>query len=139
NEIACMTPVTLGVEIPEIKFMLPSTFNRCDSTGYLACNESLTAGRTFMVEEDAVRGMYTIGFPIVYRGPISVEFCCPVWRAWVEWCCFVLRLVADAAIELGCGRLIKLGLVFHSQNANSFQESQCPQGVGIRCIFSRFK
>lgn len=38
-----------------------------------ACHVGLSADRTFMIEQDAVRGVNSIGFARVDRNPVSVE------------------------------------------------------------------
>ena len=49
-----MAPIALGVEIAEIELFLASCFNRSHRHGDFLGNESLTAQRAFMVEQNAV-------------------------------------------------------------------------------------
>src|SRR5262249_23753751 len=107
NIIACVPPVASGVEISKIKFPLMTVFDRCDCASNLARHKGFAAGWSFMVEEDAVRGMHSIRFPIIYSDPIGVEFCGRVWRTGMKRRRFVLRFFVNAAIQFGCGGLVE--------------------------------
>src|SRR5262245_1039459 len=80
NIIACVTPVAPGIEISKIKLFLMTVFDRGDCASDLARHKGFAAGWSFMVEEDAVRGVHPVGFPIIYSDPIGVKLCGCVWR-----------------------------------------------------------
>lgn len=73
NIVFCVAPVSLGVQVAEVQFLLLTKRNLGYSTGNLACHERLTTPWAFMIEENAIGGMHTISFTIVDNDPISIE------------------------------------------------------------------
>src|SRR5262249_53438300 len=53
--IACVAPVTLGVEVAKIEPVLQAEIDCCDRPADFARDEGLAADRAFMVEQDSIR------------------------------------------------------------------------------------
>ena len=65
-----------------------------------------------MVEQNAIRGVYAVGFAVIYRDPIRVELCRRIGRARVERCRLSLRDFLHLAEQLGRRSLIETGFIY---------------------------
>src|SRR5712671_2366059 len=79
-----MTPVALRIQVSEKEGFLQAKPDRSDRAGDLALHEGFAARRSLMIEQDAVRCVKSVGFPVVHRYPIGIEFGRCVWRARVK-------------------------------------------------------
>src|SRR5207248_244570 len=95
-----------------LQAMLDGGHRPRDLAGY----EGFAAGRTFMVEQNAVRRMHSVSFAVIHRDPMRIEFCCSVGRARIKWRCLRLRKLCRLAEQLGCRRMIKAGLAFPAED-----------------------
>src|SRR5712671_6957736 len=99
HKIPSMTPVALRIQVSENERFLQAKPDRSDRAGDLALHEGFAARRSLMIEQDAVRCMKSVGFPVVHRYPIGIEFGGCIWRARVKGCLFALRNFADRAVQ----------------------------------------
>ena len=82
--LAGVAPVAPRLEVPEIEAVFEAEADPRKRTRDLAAHESLAPHRGFVVEQDAVAREKTVGFPVVDRYPIGVEFGDAVGRAGIE-------------------------------------------------------
>jgi hypothetical protein len=73
HEIARVAPISLGVEIANIKTMLETKLNGGNGAGDLAGDKGLSPQWTFMVEQDAVAGKQAISLTVIDGDPIGVK------------------------------------------------------------------
>ncbi|SPU78056.1 Uncharacterised protein [Brucella suis] len=92
-----------------------------------------------MIEQDAVRGVETIGIAIVHRCPVSIKLGGCIWAARSERRLLVLRMVGTIAEKLRSGSLIETAAFAETQDAHGFKQAQCAERIGIGRIFRRFK
>src|SRR5690606_11301851 len=71
--VARVPPVAAGIEVSQAQLLLDSPLDGRDSAGDLAGDEGFPAYGAFVVEQDAVRGMETVGLPVIDRNPVGVE------------------------------------------------------------------
>ena len=121
--------------VAEVEALLETEGNRSDGPRYLACNERLAANRTFVIEQDPVRGVDAVGLAVVDRDPVRVKFGDGVGRARIERGLFVLRNFLHEAVELRRGGLIEPGLVLHLENAQGLEQPDRAQRVRIGRVF----
>jgi hypothetical protein len=79
-----VAPVALGVEVAEVEGVLQAEFDAREGAGDLASDEGLATGRGFVVEQDAVAGVDTVGLTVVDGDPVGVELGDRVGAARVE-------------------------------------------------------
>ena len=94
-----MPPISLRVEIAEIQAFLQSQLDARQCTGYFPGNKRLSAGWRFVVEQNAVACIYTVGFTIIDRNPIGVKLCNGIGRTRIERCSFFLWDFLDHAVK----------------------------------------
>ena len=92
-----------------------------------------------MIKENAVAGVNTIGFPIIYGNPVGIHLRYSVGATRVERGGFFLWRFLHESIEFGCGRLIKACLLLQAKNANSLKNTQCTKPVSIGGVLWGFK
>ena len=92
-----------------------------------------------MVEQNAVRGVHVIRLTIVHRNPVGVELGGGIRRARIEGRGFALGNFLNLAVKFGRRGLVKSYLLFHTENADSFQKTKRADGVGIGGVFRRLK
>ncbi len=97
--------------------------NRGNGLGDLAGHKDFAASRAFVIEQDAVRGMETIGFAIIHGNPIGIELRGGIGTARIERRRFALWSFLHLAVELGRRSLIKTYPIFQAQNSNTFKET----------------
>src|SRR5680860_1464665 len=81
------------------------------------------------VEEDAVGGVQTVGFPVVHADPVGVELGRAVGGAGVEGGGLLLRCLLHLSKHLAGGGLVETGLLLQPQDAYGLQEAQGAQGI----------
>ena len=134
-----MAPVALGFEIAEIERVFEAGLDAGDAARDLARHEGLAADRAFMVEQDAVGGKHAVGFAVIHRDPVAVEFGDAVGRARIERRGFLLRHFLHQAIQFRGRGLIEPRLLFHAEDPDRLQQPQHADGVGIGGIFRAFE
>jgi DNA polymerase III subunit gamma/tau len=133
--VAGMAPVPLGIEVAEPKLVLEAQGDAGGGPGDLAGHEGLTAYRRFVVEKNAVTGVDAVGFAVVDGDPVGVQLGNSVGRARIEGGFLGLGHLLDQAVKLRGGGLVKAGFFLQAQQADGFQESQGPEGIGVGGIF----
>src|SRR5690606_37897925 len=121
--IAGVAPIALGVHVAEIEGVLQPQFDTSQGASDLAGDESLAANRRFVVEQNAVAGVHAVGFAVVHRNPVTIEFGHGIGAARVEGSSFFLRDFLDQAVEFRRAGLVEAGLLLKSENANGFENS----------------
>ena len=137
--IARMTPVTLGIHIAKVKTLLQAQLDARQCPGDLSGDKGLPAQRTFMIEQNAVAGIDSVGFPIIDGDPVGIEFGNRIGRARVKRRRLRLRCFLNQTVEFRRRCLIETGLFLQSENANGLQYPQGPQCIRIGRIFRLFK
>ena len=130
-----VTPVALGVEIAEVKFVLLSSKNFSDRACDLSGDEGFAAARGFVVEEDSVRGMQSVGFAVVHGGPVREDFRAAIGAARVEGRCFLLRNLQNLAVHLGARSLVETG--FDPRVENRVQEANGAEAGDVSGVLGR--
>ena len=95
-----MSPITLCVKIAQIKVLLKAQFDSRQGTGDLSGHERLPTDWGFMIEQDAITGIQSVGFPIVDSDPIGIKFRHCIGTAWIKWGGFFLWDLLHQAIQL---------------------------------------
>lgn len=94
-----VSPITLGVQVTEVEALLLTERDFGDGTRDLSGDESSSTSRRFVVEEDTVRGVHSVGFTVVLDDPESVEFRYTVRGTRVEGSSLRLRSFNDLSVE----------------------------------------
>src|SRR4051812_9172371 len=102
-----MSPIALGIEVPEEKCVLKPQINRCHSAGNFSSDECLSPRGAFVVEQNAIGGVKAVSFSIIYRDPVCIEFRCRIRRARIERRCLTLRNFPNTAVKLRSRSLIE--------------------------------
>src|SRR5690242_11635415 len=92
-----------------------------------------------MIEEYAIACIHAIGFAVVHRYPEGIHLSYSIRRTWVKRCLFTLRCFLHFTIQLRCGCLVYLRLLFKTQYAYGLQYAQRTYGVGISTVFRLFE
>src|SRR6266702_5928525 len=134
-----MAPVALGPEVAEVNRIFETDLDAGDAAGDLARDKRLAADRALVIEQDAVGSIHAIGFAVVHGDPVAIELGDAIGRARIERRRFLLRHFLDQTIELGSRGLVEPRLLFHTEDANGFEEPQHADGVRIGGIFRAFE
>src|SRR5581483_5364655 len=97
----------------------------------LASDERLTADWRLVIEQDAVARVEAVRLAIIDRDPVAVELRDAVRRSWVERRLLGLRDLLHQAVELRSRRLIEARLVFQTEDADGFEQSQRSERVAV--------
>ena len=135
NIVAGIAPVTLGIEISQVEFLLKSVDDARCGKGYLASDECLATTFTLVVEEDAVGSVHAVAFAVVLHNPVAVKLSHRIRATRVKWSVFVLGYLLNLAIELAGARLINLGEFLAMGDAHGFKQSQSAHSIGLGSIF----
>src|SRR3546814_3232373 len=100
NIFARVSPISLGVEVPEPKLVLPFKFDRRSRPRDLALNKSLAAQWAFVIEKNAVGGVNAISLAVVHNDPIGIELRCSIWRPRIKGRGFSLRYFLNKTVQL---------------------------------------
>ena len=137
--VARMAPVALGVQVAEIQAVLPAMLDGGDRAGDLAGDEGLAAGRTLVVEQDAVAGMHAVGLAVVHRDPVGVQLGGGIGAARVEGRGLALRRLLHLAVQFRGGGLIEARGLLHAQDPDRLQQAQGADAVGVGGVFRRLE
>src|SRR5438874_181438 len=89
--IARVSPIALGIEVSQKEPVLKTQMDCRDRARDFPRHKGLGPGRSLMVEQDSIRGMYSVGFSVIDRDPVSVKLGGGVRRARIKWRRLVLR------------------------------------------------
>ncbi|MOA16296.1 hypothetical protein D3C78_1365020 [compost metagenome] len=134
-----MAPVTQGIHVAEVQCLLKALGDVRDRTGDFAGYEGFATAWGFVVEQNTVTRIHTVGFTVVHGDPVRVQFCDSVRRARIERRGLFLRDFLHQAIQLRGGRLVETGFLLKAQEANGFQQTQRAHGINICGVFRGFK
>ena len=81
-----VTPVAFGFQITHEQFVLQTGLDARNGPGDFARHKILAAPGGFVVEKNAVAGVQPVGFTVVYRDPVGVDFGARIGAAWVKGC-----------------------------------------------------
>lgn len=99
--------------------------------------------RRFMIEEDTITSKHPITFIIVSRYPHRIQFRYSIGASRMHCWCFIVSclwpIVIHSSIKFGCRRLVKSRSFLQSYHPDSFKQSQCSEGIGIRSVFGHIK
>ena len=133
--VAGMTPVTQGVEVAHEEALVEAGIDAGEAAGDLAGDEGFAAPGAFVIEEDAVAGIHAVGLAVVDGDPVGVELGDAVGAAGIEGGGFLLGDLLDEAVELGGGGLVDAGFGGEAEDANSLEDAEGAEGVGIGGVF----
>jgi hypothetical protein len=139
DKIPGVAPIAFRVEVPQIQSLLCAEVDAGDGAGDLAGDEGFAAQGRFMVEQNAVAGVHSVGFAVVDGDPVAVDLGRAVGAARVEGGGFLLRNFPDLTEHFTGGGLVETGFLFQAENADAFQNAQGTEGVGIGGVFGRFE
>src|SRR5919106_1658996 len=105
--VAGVTPVALGLEVPEAQLVGEPELDAGGAVGDLAGHELEAAPRPFVVEQDAAGGVEVVRLAVVDRDPVAVDLGNPVGRAGVEGCRLPLGRLHHLAEHLAGRRLVE--------------------------------
>src|SRR6266404_1434962 len=134
-----MSPISLRVEVPEIKHVLQTEVDRRYGARDFAGHEGFAADWALVVEQDAVRGVDAIRRAVIHRDPVSIELGHAIWRARIKRRGFTLRGFSHLAEQLGGGGLVKTRLSLEAQDADGFEETQSAKRIGVGGVFRRLE
>src|SRR5215813_1917698 len=124
--VAGMAPVPLGVNVANIECVVHALLDRGHCPCHLASHEGFTSDGTFVIEQDAIRGVHAVSLAIIDRDPVRVELGHAVWTPWIERRCLLLRHLLDLAEQFRGRRLIEADRPLEPQNADRFKRAQGP-------------
>jgi hypothetical protein len=134
-----MPPVALGIEISQVKTILPAESYGRNRARDLAGDESLATARTLMVEEDTVGGVDAIRFPVVHRDPIAIELGNGVGAARVKGGVFILRYGLHFTVQFARGSLVEAGLARQPKDSDGLKQPERTHAVRIPSVFRRLE
>ena len=108
-----------------------TTLDLSDGTRDLPSNESRTTSWGLVVEENTVASKHTISLTIVDDDPISVLFGNAIGRTRIERSRFSLGDLTYLTIKLRGGGLVELGEVNQATRANSIQQTESANTIGL--------
>ena len=79
-----VTPVPLGIQIPQIKLSLLPGHDAGHRLGNLAGDKGLPPARALMIEEDPVGGIEAVSFPVIDREPVGEDLGTTVRTSGIE-------------------------------------------------------
>ena len=134
-----MAPVALRIEIAEVElFLAPQAYGGGGASD-LAGDERLAAQRAFMVEQDPVGGVHSIGLPVIDHDPVGIELRGGIGRSRIERSAFALRHFLDQAVEFRRRGLVEAAGFLHSEDSDGLQQPKRSKRVRIGSIFGRLE
>lgn len=100
DEFGGESPIALGVDVTQEKFVLQSQFDFCGSEAYFSRHEVLCSSWAFVIEADCVAEEEAVRFPVDFHELIREGFCCSVGGVWVNRSRFVLGALGGGAEDL---------------------------------------
>ncbi len=130
-----MPPVTQRIHIAQVQARLQPLRDVGDRTRNFARDKGFAAARRFVVKQNAVTGIHTVRFAVVDGYPVGVQLSNGIRRARVERRALFLRDFLYQTVQFRGGSLIKTGLLFQAEEADSFQQTQGADSIDIRGVF----
>jgi len=134
-----VAPVASGVEVAQVEGLLGSEVDVGDGAGDLAGDEGFAADGRFVVEQDAVAGVKSIGFAVVDGDPVAIDFGGAVGAARIEGGGFLLGNFLNFAEHFAGGGLVEAGFRFQAEDTQAFEQAQGAEGVAVGGVFGGFK
>ena len=131
NVVFGMTPITQCIHIAHVKALLKTLRNIRQTPTDFAGNKGLSTAFAFMVKQNAVAGVDTIGLSVVDRHPVRIQFGNCIGAARVKRRCFPLRRFVYQAIQLRSTCLIEPRFFLQPQNTDGFEQAKCSHGIHI--------
>ncbi len=119
----CVAPITFGIDISHDQAFFEALLDSASSTRDFASDKGFASSGRFVVKENSIRSMNSVGLAIINDDPEGVELGNSVGRAWIERSLFGLRHLLYFSVEFAGGRLIKAGLIFQAHFFNRIEES----------------
>src|SRR5262249_21217460 len=101
--------------------------------GDLPSYEGLPPARGFVVKQDAVTRMQSVGFTVIDRDPVGVKLGAPVRAARIERSLLGLRNLSDQPVHLTGGRLIETRI--QTGFSDSLEQADRPSRCNIGGVF----
>src|SRR5277367_3291299 len=109
--------------------------NSSQGTGNFTRDESSPPPRTLMIKQDSVGRKHSVGFPVIYRHPMAVNFSRPVRAARMKRSIFLLRRRRGTK---HFGRTCLVETAVNSALPHGFEDSRSTQTGDIsrefRCV-----
>ena len=137
--VARVTPVTQGIEVTQVEFVLQAVGDACGGNGNLACDEGLAAALALMIEQDAVGAEHAVTLAVVLHDPERVQFCATVGAAGIERCGLALGHLLHLAVEFAGTCLIDARHVLAAGDAHGLDKAQRAHSVGLGRVFRHVK
>merc|ERR1719183_3425917 len=124
-------PVALGVNISKVERLLLALVNIGNSCGDFACNKGSSSAGRFVVEENTVGHVHTVGFTVVDEDPVRVLLGHGVGGPGVKGRRFGLRNLLDLSVEFTGRCLVELDLLFQSSGADGIEHTKDTDPVAV--------
>src|SRR6185312_1502795 len=111
------------VDISQINRIGTSAGHRANRASNLSGDKRFAAHWRFVIEQNAVRCVHSVGFTIIDGNPVGVELCHSIWATRVKWRGLGLRSLGYFAIQFRARGLVEADIVLHLQNPNSLEEA----------------
>jgi hypothetical protein len=132
-----ITPVSLGVHIAKNELVLLAFIDACSGSGDLARDESFSAARGFVIEEDSITGINPVGLTVVDDYPEAVNLGHRIRGTWIERGRFGLRYLTHFPVQFTGGGLVETG--FNAGLLDRIEKTQCPDGIDFGRILRDFE
>lgn len=109
--VFCVAPVSFGIQVAEVEGVLQAEFDAGKRACDLAGDEGFPAHGAFVVKEDSIAGVKTIGLAIVDGDPVGVELGNGVGAARVEGGGFPLGDFLHQPVEFAGTGLVESSLL----------------------------
>ena len=116
-------PVAPRIEIADIEPTLQPMLDSSHSSRDLAGDEGLATHRSFVIEQDPIRSVDTVGFAIIDGDPIGIEFGRSIRRAGIERGRLSLRFFLCASVKLRGRGLVESYPLLHAEDSNRLKQS----------------
>src|SRR5580704_6589370 len=117
NVVAGETPVALGVEVTEAKFVSLPQLNSRHCIGHFASYELESSPGAFMVIQNAGAREEATVLAVNNGCPMAIGLCDSVGIAGTKWCCFTLRRFCRVPEDLAAGSLDETHLATANPNS----------------------
>src|SRR4029450_4669769 len=102
-----VTPIALGIEIPQVNFSLQACLDSCCRPGDLPSNEGFAAAWRFMIKKDSVASKNAVALTVIEGDPVSINLGCTVRTPRIEGSRFSLWHFHRLAIHFRTACLVK--------------------------------
>lgn len=131
RQILAVSPITLGVQVPEVQACLLAQRNIRHSPCDLPRHERPPTPRAFVVEQDPIASVHPIRLPVVLADPERVEFRDTVRTPGIERSVLVLRDLLDETVELRGGGLVEADVFLETAGTDGVEETEGAEGVDV--------